>query len=175
MDKENEMKQDKEIPTGQGKLNDEETRYLEQWMEKAEQEEDPDEAFAIYQETETIYLYRGILLDQRLGGLYGRMMMAALDAGNRKEALYCGKRAVEIYEQLNGYERECAVSYTNLGQVYLSYPGLDPDRLEAAMENLKKGEEMFPSEDVEDPRYRANLTMQDRVRQIFKEMESFYN
>ncbi len=173
MNKENETRQNENIPTSQGKLNEEETLYLEEWMEKAAKEEDPDEAFAIYQEIETIYLYRGILLDQRLGRLYRRMMMAALDAGNRKEALYCGKRAVEIYEQLTGYERECAVSYTNLGQVYLSYPGLDPDRLEAAMENLKKGEELFPDEDSGNPQYRANLTMQDRVRRIIKEMEFF--
>lgn len=123
-------------------------------------EDQPEIAMDIYRELEQSYLTRGIVVDPRLGGLYHNMMEASGEAGNRKEALYCGKRAIEILELIPECVYECAAACTNLAGIWLSFPGMDEDRLLEAADYLKKGEELFLSQDKISPHYAVNLDMQ---------------
>ena len=107
------------------------------------QEEKPEEAMSIYREMEQEYLYQGIVLDHRLGELYHHMMMTSQETGNRKEALYCGKRAIEILEQLPEYSGECAAACAHLAGIWMSFPALDEDRLTEALELYEKALSMM--------------------------------
>lgn len=133
---------------------------------------DVKEAMDLYLRVEQIYKAEGLKKDYRLGGLYNNMSVAALESGDRENAVKYGEAAIEVLAEVPGTSDERATVYGNLAGVLLKGSVPDFERIEMYL-NRSLG--IFERECQNSPHYCGVLAMKAYVLFLKKDLQESLN
>lgn len=129
---------------------------------------DVEQAMDLYVRVEQIYKAEGLTADNRLGGLYNNMSVAALESGNKEDAVKYGEAAIEVLMKVPNSADERATVYGNLAGVVLQSEKPDFEQVE---KYLNQALTLFETECENSPHYCGALAMKAYVAYLRKDLK----